>query len=130
MLINVQTSERVDIVDVTADVRASLPAEVERGICTVYVPHTTAGVVVNEREERLLSDIENALEQLAPRDREYGHNAIDDNADAHVRAMLLGESVAIPIEAGDLALGTWQSVLFVECDGPRTRQLRVTVVSA
>ena len=129
MSIDVRTSERVDIVDVTSKVEAAIPDGREHGICTVFVPHTTAGVVVNEREDQLLSDVETALERLAPRGEEYGHNVIDDNADAHIRAMLLGESVTVPIVDGALALGTWQSILFVECDGPRTRQLRVMTVA-
>lgn len=130
MALQVDTTERIDVVDVTSDVASALPAEVDRGVCTVFVPHTTAGVVVNERETRLLSDLEEALERLVPREEAYAHNAIDDNADAHLRAMLLGASVSIPVVDGDLALGTWQSILLVECDGPRTRSLEVTVTSA
>jgi secondary thiamine-phosphate synthase enzyme len=130
MTIQVDTAERIDIVDVTSDVIDMLPSEFDRGVCTVFVPHTTAGVVVNEPESRLLSDIEHALERLVPHDEEYDHNMIDDNADAHLRAMLLGESVSIPVVDGDLALGTWQSILFIECDGPRTRSLEVTTIPA
>ena len=116
--------------DVTADVREAVPEAVERGVCLVFVPHTTAGVVVNESERRLLSDVERAVERLVPRGAGYDHDAVDDNADAHMRAMLLGESVSVPVVDGDLALGTWQSVPLVECDGPRTRSLEVTVTPA
>lgn len=130
MSIRVDTDSRVDVVDVTADVAASVPDDVESGVCTVFVPHTTAGVVVNERETGLLSDVERALDGLVPRDGEYDHDEVDDNADAHLRAMLLGESASVPVADGALALGTWQSVLFVECDGPRTRSLEVTVVTS
>ncbi|AGB39881.1 secondary thiamine-phosphate synthase enzyme YjbQ [Natronococcus occultus] len=129
MQIDVRTNERVDIVDVTADVAEAVPADLEDGLCTASVPHTTAGVIVNEREDRLLSDIEDALERLVPRGETYAHDAIDDNADAHLRATLLGESVTVPIVDGELALGTWQAILFVDCDGPRRRRLRVTTVS-
>jgi secondary thiamine-phosphate synthase enzyme len=86
--------------------------------------------VVNEHERRLLADLERALERLVPRDDGYDHDAVDDNADAHLRATLLGEHVSVPVEAGELALGTWQSVLLVDCDGPRTRSLRVTTTTA
>ncbi|WP_435101340.1 secondary thiamine-phosphate synthase enzyme YjbQ [Halarchaeum sp. P4] len=65
-----------------------------------------------------------------PHDEQYAHDRIDDNADAHLRAMLLGESVSVPVSDGELDLGTWQSVLFVECDGPRTRSVTVTVAPA
>ena len=127
MQLDVRTSERVDVVDVTDRVAEAVPADLESGTCTVFVPHTTAGVVVNENERRLLSDLEDVLESLVPRDESYGHDSIDDNADAHLRATLLGESVTVPIADGELALGTWQSVLFVDCDGPRKRQLQVVV---
>jgi secondary thiamine-phosphate synthase enzyme len=125
MSIQVKTEERVTVRDVTAEVSETIPEDVVDGVCTVFVPHTTAGVVVNEAEGRLLSDVEDALERLVPREREYDHDSIDDNAAAHLRAMLLGESVSVPIASGELALGTWQSILFVECDGPRTRSLEV-----
>jgi secondary thiamine-phosphate synthase enzyme len=129
MTIQVRTESRVDIVDVTENVTAAVPGDVDHGLCTVFVPHTTAGVVVNEHERRLLSDVETALERLVPRGDSYDHDTVDDNADAHLRAMLLGEHVTVPIDDGALALGTWQSILFVDFDGPRTRRLRVSVVS-
>jgi len=129
MSIQVKTDERVTVRNVTPEVSETIPADVVDGICTVFVPHTTAGVVVNEAEQRLLSDIERALKRLVPRTEEYGHDSIDDNADAHLRAMLLGESVSVPIESGELALGTWQSILFVECDGPRTREFEVVTTT-
>ncbi|MFC3476556.1 secondary thiamine-phosphate synthase enzyme YjbQ [Halobacterium litoreum] len=127
MSIEVSTSERVEVRDVTDAVRDAIPEDCERGVCTVYVPHTTAGVAVNEPESGLLRDLERALDALVPANGDYDHDRVDDNADAHLRAMLLGESATIPVRDGDLALGTWQAVLFVECDGPRTRSLSVTV---
>ena len=130
MSIEVRTDERVDVVDVTDDVRDAVPDSVTRGLCTVFVSHTTAGVVVNENERRLRSDLSGLLASLAPEEAEYEHDAIDDNAAAHLRATLLGESVAVPVVEGELALGRWQSVLFVECDGPRTRSLEVVVTPA
>ncbi|USZ73458.1 secondary thiamine-phosphate synthase enzyme YjbQ [Natronosalvus halobius] len=130
MELEIQTTDRLDVVDVTSTVEDALSDAVESGTCTVFVPHTTAGVIVNENERRLLADLENALERLLPRGDGYEHDAIDDNADAHLRATILGESVTVPIVEGELALGTWQSILFVDCDGPRRRRLRVTVLSA
>jgi secondary thiamine-phosphate synthase enzyme len=130
MSIEVRTDERVDVVDVTDDVRDAVPDSLTRGLCTVFVSHTTAGVVVNENERRLRSDLSGLLESLAPEKAAYEHDAIDDNAAAHLRATLLGESVAVPVAEGELALGRWQSVLFVECDGPRTRSLEVVVTPA
>ena len=130
MTIEVETTNRLDVVDVTDAVAGELPDDADRGLCTVFVPHTTAGVVVNEDERRLLADVERALDRLVPRGEGYAHDEVDDNADAHLRAMLLGEHVSVPVVDGSLALGTWQSVLFVECDGPRTRTLEVTVTPA
>ena len=118
MTLEVRTGERVEVIDVTSSVRERIPPGIDYGACTVSVPHTTAGVVVNEHESRLLEDVETALERLVPRGESYAHDTIDDNADAHLRTMLLGASVTVPVREGDLALGTWQSVLFVECDGP------------
>jgi secondary thiamine-phosphate synthase enzyme len=130
MAIDVTTESRVDVVDVTDRVRDAVPADVQHGVCTVFVRHTTAGVVVQEPESGLLEDVANHLEHLAPSDGDYAHDRIDDNADAHLRATVLGEHVAVPVRDGDLALGTWQAILFVECDGPRTRSLDVTVTPA
>lgn len=113
----------------TAQVDQEIPDDAESGICTVFVRHTTAGVVVNENEHRLLSDIEGFLEEVVPGDGGYHHDTIDDNADAHLRSILLGESVTVPVSAGKLALGTWQSVLFVESDGPRPREVEVVTVT-
>jgi len=128
MGITVATSERVDLIDVTDDVAEEVPADLDSGLCHVFVEHTTAGVIVNEAEGRLLSDIEGLLVDLVPQNGGYEHDQIDDNADGHLRALLLDESVTVPVDNGDLALGTWQSVLLVECDGPQTRRLRVTTV--
>lgn len=128
--VQLSTTDRLDVVDVTDTVAGELPDDADRGLCTVFVPHTTAGVVVNEDERRLLADVERALDRLVPRGEGYAHDKVDDNADAHLRAMLLGEHVSVPVVDGSLALGTWQSVLFVECDGPRTRTLEVTVTPA
>jgi len=119
----IETTEHIEVLDVTDAVDSALPAGAS-GTCTVFVEHTTCGVVVNEAERRLLNDVETALERLVPEDG-YAHDAIDDNAAAHLRSMLLGPAATVPVEDGGLALGTWQSVLLVECDGPRTRQLRV-----
>jgi len=119
----VETDERTTIVDITDRVAETLPTDAE-GICTVFVKHTTAGVVVNENERRLLDDLATALETLVD-DGGWRHDTLDGNADSHVRAMLVGATETIPVEGGELQLGRWQSVLFVECDGPRTRTVDV-----
>lgn len=123
--ISISTSERLEVLDVTADVAAVLPDDAD-GIATVFVRHTTAGVTVNENESRLLADLADALSGLVPDDG-WAHDDIDDNADSHVRAMLVGPSVTVPVSDGRPDLGTWQSILLIECDGPRTRTIDVRV---
>jgi secondary thiamine-phosphate synthase enzyme len=120
---NVSTDERLSVCDITDRVERALPDDAS-GTVTVFVEHTTAGIAINEAEPRLLSDFEDALAEMVPDDG-WAHDDIDDNADSHVRSLLVGPSETIPVEDGSLALGTWQSVLLVECDGPRTRTVRV-----
>jgi len=119
----VSTDERVTTADLTDRVAAAIPAGTT-GTCTVYVEHTTAGVSINEAEGRLLGDIERVLTEIVP-ESGWAHDEIDDNADAHLRSMLLGRDVTVPVTDGDLGLGTWQSILLVECDGPRRRTITV-----
>ncbi|WP_251342253.1 secondary thiamine-phosphate synthase enzyme YjbQ [Haloplanus halophilus] len=123
MEFTVSTDARLDVVDVTDRVAAAVPADAD-GTVTVFVEHTTAGVAINEAESRLLEDVETFLSDLVP-DEGWEHDRLDGNADAHLRALLLGPSATIPVDGGSLALGRWQSVLFVECDGPRERTVRV-----
>ena len=121
MEFTVSTEARLDVVDVTDRVAAAVEGE---GTGTVFVDHTTAGVVVNEAEPRLLEDIRTFLSDLVP-DEGWRHDELDGNADSHLRAMLLGPSVTVPVVDGEPELGRWQSVLLVECDGPRERTVRV-----
>lgn len=122
---NVETGSRTEVVDITETVREAVPEDAT-GVCTVFVKHTTAGVVVQENEKKLVGDIEDFLNDLVP-DEGHAHDALDGNADSHLRATLVGSDVSVPVEDGELALGTWQSVLFVECDGPRRREVVVDV---
>jgi secondary thiamine-phosphate synthase enzyme len=119
----VTTDARLTAVDVTDRVDAALPPDAD-GVATAFVRHTTASLVVNEAEERLLADVAAMLDDLVP-DEGWRHDEIDDNADAHLRTLLLGPDVTLPVTDGALDLGTWQSVLLVECDGPRRRTVTV-----
>ncbi|KTG08247.1 secondary thiamine-phosphate synthase enzyme YjbQ [Haloferax profundi] len=120
---DVRTDRRLQALDVTSQVADALPADYD-GICTVFSRHTTTGVCVNEAESRLLSDIESML-AASVADDGWEHDELDGNADSHLRALLVGNGVSIPVVGGELDLGTWQSVLLVECDGPRTRTVSV-----
>lgn len=124
----VDTEDRTQVLDVTDAVADAV--DVDDGLCAVTSRQTTAGVTVNEAEDRLMQDLEDALRDIVPRDGDYRHDAIDDNADAHIRSMLVGGSAAVPVSDGELALGTWQRILLVECDGPRHRELAVTAMQA
>jgi secondary thiamine-phosphate synthase enzyme len=123
MRFEVETTGTTEALDVTDRVGARVP-DGHDGTVTVFCRHTTAGVVVNEAERRLLADIETVLDELVPDDG-WRHDEIDDNADGHLRTLLLGPSVTVPVTDGTLDLGRWQSVLLVECDGPRTRTVEV-----
>jgi secondary thiamine-phosphate synthase enzyme len=123
MRLTVPTGDHTDVVDITDRVESALPEDAE-GVWTVFVEHTTAGVRLNEAEPRLLSDIETFVDDLAP-DAGWEHDRLDGNADSHLRALLLGSDVSVPVAGGELDLGTWQSVLLIECDGPRERTVRL-----
>ena len=126
MRFTVDTDARLTTVDVTDRVATAVPDDLESGLCTAFVEHTTAALVVQENEPRLRDDLETFLADLVP-EAGHAHDELDGNADSHLRATLLGPSVTIPVEDGSLATGTWQSILLVECDGPRTRRVSVTV---
>ncbi|HYM50343.1 MAG TPA: secondary thiamine-phosphate synthase enzyme YjbQ [Candidatus Limnocylindrales bacterium] len=125
----VRSRERAELLDVTEAIEARVRSSgVESGICVVYVPHTTAGVLINENADPgVLDDVLRTLERLVPWTNGYRH--IEDNAAAHIKAILVGGSQTIPVQAGRLLLGRWQGIYFAEFDGPRERQLRVTIAA-
>jgi secondary thiamine-phosphate synthase enzyme len=128
-VLHIETYERVQFVDVTGQVAHEVAASgVRRGAVLVYVPHTTAGVTINENADpSVRRDLQAALERLVPADLPFSHR--EGNADAHVKATLVGSSVVVPIEDGSLALGTWQGIFFAEFDGPRRRRLVVRMLN-
>lgn len=121
--ITVSTDQRLEVLDITEQIQPEIPADYT-GPVTVFARHTTVGVTVNEAESRLLDDFETALGELVE-DGGWKHDSLDGNADSHVRSLLVGPSETIPVVDGQLDLGTWQSVLLVECDGPRERAVDV-----
>lgn len=125
----VETRERTEVVDVTGLVEGAVRTSgVHEGVAVVQTPHTTTAVVINEREGRLMQDLLDWAARMAPDGAGYRHDGTDGNAHAHLRGIMMGASVSVPVTEGRLALGTWQSVLFVELDGPRSRRLNVQVL--
>jgi secondary thiamine-phosphate synthase enzyme len=126
--LSVGTSRRAELKDVTTQIEAVVrESGCSEGICHLYVPHTTAGVVINEGDDPAVArDIATALERLIPHHANYEH--AEGNADSHIQAALAGSSAIVWIENGRLALGRWQAVFLAEFDGPRTRELRVKIV--
>lgn len=123
--LTVSTSQTTEFVDITAAVQAAVVAlKIADGLVTVFVPHTTAGITINENADPdVLADMEAALERMVPRQGGYRHG--EGNSAAHVKASLVGFSVQVPVQAGRLRLGTWQGIYFCEFDGPRHRQVWV-----
>jgi secondary thiamine-phosphate synthase enzyme len=125
--IDVPTDARIQLIDITVIVAAELAKTgMKRGICYVYMPHTTAGLTINENADPdVARDILTSLARLVPATGDYRHN--EGNSDAHIKASIMGFSVMVPVIDGRLALGTWQAIYFCEFDGPRHRRLLVGV---
>jgi len=128
----VETREARETRDITEEVRRVVKASgVRHGLCHVMVLHATAAVVVNENDDPNIGvDLVDALDRLVPKGGGWLHDRVDGNAHAHIQAAILGPSETLPIDEGDLQLGTWQGVMLVELDGPRRRKLVVRVVEA
>lgn len=126
--LTVRTRRRHELVDITQQVQEAVGASgVQEGICCVYVPHATAGVVINENADpQVCEDLLEALAKLFP-DGVWRHDRVDNNASAHLKAALTGPGQVIPVSGGRLALGRWQAVMLAEFDGPRQRRVIVVV---
>jgi len=127
--LSIRTGGRTDFVDISAHVGDVVAKSgVESGLCYVYVPHTTAGVTINENADpSVKSDMAAVLDRVVPWEAGYAH--AEGNSAAHVKASLMGATAVIPVEGGQMQLGTWQGVYFCDFDGPRTRKVLVKVVA-
>jgi secondary thiamine-phosphate synthase enzyme len=125
--IEVPTSTRIQLLDITATVATELgKSGVKSGVCHVYMPHTTAGLTINENADPdVARDILATLNRLVPAAGDYHH--VEGNSDAHIKASLMGFSAIIPVVEGHLALGTWQALYFCEFDGPRHRHVVIGI---
>lgn len=126
--LTVKTERRTQLLDVTGEVQQAVSAaKISKGICYLYVPHTTAAIAVNEgADPDVARDIEGALDRLIPKTGPYQH--YEGNSDSHIKSVLVGGSQVVFVEDGRLALGRWQGIFFCEFDGPRERELIVKVV--
>ncbi|AAM06563.1 TPA: YjbQ family protein [Methanosarcina acetivorans] len=129
MKLKIETSKRIELIDITQEAQEEVRISgIQEGICIISARHTTAGIIINENESGLKEDILNLLERLVPPGAGYKHDRIDNNADAHLKAVLLGTSETLPVVQGKLELGTWQSIFFAEMDGPRQRTVNLTIL--
>ena len=126
--LQISTSKRVEMIDITSQVRRLLKESgVKSGILVAYVPHTTAGITINENADPSVArDIENTLSTLVPAGKGYLH--LEGNADSHIKATIVGSSINVIIENGELVLGTWQGIFFCEFDGPRNRKVYIKII--
>ncbi|MBM3253417.1 MAG: YjbQ family protein [Candidatus Omnitrophica bacterium] len=125
--IEIKTNKRVELVEITERVQDIVSkSKIKEGLCFLFVPHTTAGIIINENADpSVKEDIINSLNKLVPAGKGYSHT--EGNADSHIKSSLLGNSLNVFIENGMLCLGTWQGIFFAEGDGPRTREVWVKV---
>jgi secondary thiamine-phosphate synthase enzyme len=116
-------------VDITSEIQQVIDeAGIKNGICCLYVPHTTAGITINEgADPSVVSDIQRTLSKLIPNNLNYSH--MEGNSDAHIKSTVVGASKTVIIDDGKLLLGTWQSIFFCEFDGPRHRRVLVKLIS-
>jgi secondary thiamine-phosphate synthase enzyme len=123
-----KTRQKYQMLDLTADVaRVVAESSVDEGLCSVYVPHATAAIVINENDDpNLCDDLLDALAKLVP-EGVWRHDRVDGNGAAHLKAAILGPGETVPVRGGRLLLGTWQAIMLVDLDGPRQRRVVVTV---
>ena len=127
--LSIRTGGRVDFRDITETVRDTISSSgVNNGVCHVFVPHTTAGVTINEHADpSVIQDIAAQLDKMVPQHNRYRH--MEGNSPAHIKASLMGSSQTLFVEDGRPVLGTWQGVFFCEFDGPRNRSLLIKIVA-
>ncbi len=129
--LELRTERKTQAVEITADVRRALTGANQASAALLYVPHTTAGLIVQEHADPAVArDVERGLERIVGDDWGWEHiEAGEENAPSHVRAVLTATSLLVPLRDGDLALGTWQGIFFCEFDGPRRRKVYITTLS-
>lgn len=130
MILSVRTRSQTELVDITGQVRKWIKSSgFVSGLCFLYVPHTTAAITINESADPCVAlDIVTALNRMVPLQEPYQH--MEGNSPAHIKASMIGSSVLVAVEQGELCFGTWQGIFFCEFDGPRTRKVRIRFLQA
>lgn len=128
-ILELKTSNQIQITDITRNINAALAESgIRKGLVNIYSKHSTSAVFINENESGLLDDYIDLIESLIPDNQNYRHDRIDNNADSHLRSFIIGNDETIPFQNASMSLGTWQSVFFLEMDGPRNRQVTITII--
>jgi secondary thiamine-phosphate synthase enzyme len=127
---DINTSRRIEAIDITIKVEKIVKKSgLKNGICQIFVPHATAGIILEEAESGLMKDIEKAVDDIFPQGAGYEHDKIDDNANSHLASGFIGQSRILPLKNGEIVRGTWQRPLFIEMDGPRSRRtIFITII--
>lgn len=138
MELTIKTTQKSELIDITQKVKNFVKeSKTKDGVCLIYTKHTTTSIIINEKEDRLLGDIKEFLEKLAPVDKKYKHDEIEkrdcppnepENGHAHLKSILLGSSKIIPVKNEELQLGQWQNIFFCEFDGPRERTIILKIL--
>jgi len=125
--ITIESKRKIEFIDITSEVEKILDSNIVEGLCNLYSPHTTAGLMINENyDPSVIKDIMNILGRIAPENESYNH--MEGNAPAHIKTCIIGNSITIPISNGRLMLGRWQGIFLCEFDGPRKRYVYVTII--
>lgn len=128
-IFHIKSKKRVEAIEVTDKILEFIKeSKVNSGLCIVYIPHTTAGIIINENADpNVIEDILERLRNLVPENFNYKH--LEGNADSHIKSSITSNSVSLIIEKGNLMLGTWQGIFFLEFDGPRDRKIYCKIIS-
>jgi len=128
--ITVSSTKREELIDITSEVKDLVKeSKIKQGICALYTPHATGAIIINENADpNICEDVIEALKDLIPAGK-WRHDQIDNNADAHIKASIIGSSATIPIKDNQLQLGTWQNIFMADLDGPRSkRRIIITII--
>lgn len=128
-ILNIKTFQRIDFIDITFEIEKKIKeSDISEGLCCLFVPHTTAGITINENADpSVRNDIKLKINSLIPYKESYTHN--EGNSDAHIKSTLFGQSLSVIINNGRLVLGSWQGIYFCEFDGPRNRNIYIKILA-